>query len=461
VAAAFSSNGTTESTTTTTGTAVESSAATPADDPEPTAVPEPTDDPEPTAVPEPTDDPEPTAVPGLADDPEPTAVPGLADDPGLTPAAEEVGLDEGPELDAGVYDAPGGLELPLPLPEGAPGTIIDTEDITVGTAAGQRILYNSTSSNGQNIAVSGFVAVPEGEVPDGGWPLIAWAHGTTGLGDSCAPSNNAENDVLTQALLSFGYAVVATDYEGLGTPGTHPYVVGVSEARSVLDSVRAVYALELPVTQEWIVFGHSQGGHAAMFTGQLQPTYAPELNMIGVVAGAPPSQMDILGDSLIGGDFQGYLIMTAAGLVAADDQLSLSSVFSEQALSLIDVVETGCTSEIFEAYNSLDYNEVSVVDDPFDLPDWGIAIRANDTNLLPVQTPLLIIHGGEDEQIPVETSAMLVTQLCAFAEQGPTVRNVYEGQSHAGVLTTFAAVPDLLTWVEGRFAGEDAPDQCP
>jgi pimeloyl-ACP methyl ester carboxylesterase len=360
-----------------------------------------------------------------------------------------------------IYDAPGDLELVLPLdPAAIPGSVIDVEELTIDGAVGQRILYHSTSAQGDIVAVSGFVAFPEGDAPDGGWPLIAWAHGTTGLGDTCAPSNNAENDQLARALVGFGYAVVATDFEGLGTPGIHPYIVGASEAHGVLDSVRAVYELGLPVTDEWIVFGHSQGGHAAMFTGQLQSTYAPELKLIGVVAGAPPSQMGDLGDALIGSDFQGYLIMTAAGLAAANPDLDLADVLSADAISLIGVVETGCTEDIFEVYNPLDYDDVTIVDNPFVLPDWAAAVKLNDTNLLPVTVPLLIIHGGEDEQIPVETSATLLDQLCKFPDQGPTVRNVYEGQSHAGVLTTFAAVPDLLAWVAGRFAGDIAPSMC-
>jgi len=163
---------------------------------------------------------------------------------------------------------------------------------------------------------------------------------------------------------------------------------------------------------------------------------------------------------LIGGDFQGYLIMTAAGLAAADDSLDLGDVLSPAAIELLDVVETGCTAEIFDVYNVLDYAAATVLDDPFSLPAWAMAVEVNDTNRAPIETPLLIIHGGEDEQIPVETSATLFEQLCAFDEQGPTIRNVYEGQSHAGVLTTFAAVPDFLAWVEGRFAGEVAPDRC-
>ena len=196
-----------------------------------------------------------------------------------------------------------------------------------------------------------------------------------------------------------------------------------------------------------------------MFTGQLQPTYAPELNMIGVVAGAPPSQQAELGASLVGGDFQGYTVMTAAGLAAAYADLDITDVLTPAAVDLLDVIETGCTAEIFAAYNPIDYDDI-VLTDPFDIPEWEAVLLDNDTNLRPVEVPLLIIHGGEDEQIPVETSATLVTQLCAFENQGPLVRNVYEGQTHAGVLTTFAAVPDLQTWVQARFAGEPAPDQC-
>ncbi len=360
---------------------------------------------------------------------------------------------------ADVYDAPGDLELPLDLPEAAPGTIIDTEDLDISWAVGQRIAYHSTSTSGENIAVTGFVAYPTREAPVGGWPLIAWAHGTTGLGDSCAPSHQAERDALAQALVTLGFAVVATDYEGLGTPGTHPYVVGPSEAHSVLDSVRAVFELGLPVTDEWVAFGHSQGGHAAMFTGQLQPTYAPELNMIGVVAGAPPSQQETLGDALVGGDFQGYLPMTAAGLVAAYDQLQLTDILSAEAIELIDVIETGCTADIFEVYNPLDYDDVAIAE-AWDLPEWRSVLIENDTNQLPVEAPLFILHGGEDEQIPVGTSATLLSQLCEFDAQGPTIRKVYEGQSHAGVLTSGAALPDFLAWVNARFAGEPAPTDC-
>lgn len=397
---------------------------------------------EPTATPEP----EPTATP----EPEPTAAP----EP--EPAAEE----SAKAADSNSYDAPGELVVPLPLPPGEPGEIIATEELAIDNAFGHRILYHSQSVPGDDIAVSGFVVWPKGDPPEGGWPLVAWAHGTTGLGDSCAPSHNAENDALSLGLVGLGYAVVSTDYEGLGTPGLHPYVVGVSEGRGVLDSVRATQNLDLPFSERWIAFGHSQGGHAAMFTGQLWPDYAPELDLIGVVAGAPPSQMAELGDSLIGGDFQGYTVMSVAGLSASYPDLDLADVMTPDALAQVDVLETGCTGEIFDVYNGYTYEEFTAVDDVFELEDWGAALEANDTNREPVTVPLFILQGGEDEQIPVETTAALFEQLCAFEDQGPTIRKIYPGQTHGGVLTTFAAVPDLIAWTTARFAGDEAPDEC-
>lgn len=395
---------------------------------------------EPTLVPTPTAVVEPTAAPETTPVPDPTATP---------PRTPEV------------HEAPGALRLPLPYEPGEPGELIDREALEVTGAIGERILYHSTSASGDAVPVSGYVMLPDGDPPEGGWPLIAWAHGTVGLGDRCAPSHNAENDGLAAALTGFGYAVVSTDYEGLGTPGLHPYVVGASQAHGVLDSVRAARRMDLPISDEWIVFGHSQGGHAAMFAAQLWPTYAPELDLIGAVAGAPPSQMADLGESLIGGDFQGYLVMTAAGLAAADPDLDLAQILTTEALALLDVLETGCTGEIFDAFNPLDYADMVRVEAPFELENWGGAIEAQDTNRLPVTVPLLIIHGGDDEQIPVETSAALFEQLCGFDDQGPTVRNVYPGQDHAGVLVNFAAVPDLLAFFEARFAGSAPSDECP
>src|SRR5580704_5964405 len=176
---------------------------------------------------------------------------------------------------------------------GAPGTLVRQELIDGAPlgATTYRVLYRSTGLDNKPILVSGVVIVPPGAPPQGGRPIVAWAHPTSGVVPRCAPSLAIFLFEQIQGLRSFvrdGYVVAATDYPGLGTEGPHPYLVGTSEARAVIDSVRV--AGSLPGAgrgKKFVVWGHSQGGHAALFTGIIAKAYAPELELLGVAAAAP------------------------------------------------------------------------------------------------------------------------------------------------------------------------------
>ena len=170
-----------------------------------------------------------------------------------------------------------------------------------GAAAGataHKVLYRSTRPDGTPIAVSGIVIVPAGQAPAGGWPVVAWAHPTTGVVSRCAPSLAIflfQQIAGSRRLLEDGYAIAATDYPGLGTPGPHPYLVGESEARAVIDSVRAARSFPgLEISNRFAVWGHSQGGQASLFTGMIAKTYAPELQLVGVAAAAPATDLATL-----------------------------------------------------------------------------------------------------------------------------------------------------------------------
>src|SRR5262245_64589025 len=140
------------------------------------------------------------------------------------------------------------------------------------SATAWKIFYVSTGIDGRSVEVSGVVVAPDTPNPLGGRPIVAWAHGTTGVADDCAPSN-AENffDRIPHlpTLIALDYVVVATDYEGLGTPGVHPYLVGLSAARSVLDSVRAAGNLkQAGAGRRFLVWADSEGGTAALLDGR-------------------------------------------------------------------------------------------------------------------------------------------------------------------------------------------------
>ncbi len=354
--------------------------------------------------------------------------------------------------------------IPDPLPQGKPGDVIKTEPVSVPALHGtmQRVMYHSQSIQGKDIPVTGLIAVPNTPPPDGGYPVVSWAHGTTGIADTCAPSLKPDQYVqIANGLLDAGYVVVATDYEGLGTPGRHPYIAGTSEARGTLDIVRAARALpDVHASDRYLVWGHSQGGHAAMFSLHLADEWAPELHLVGVVAGAPPSQLSLVYQALKASPFRYYLLMAAAGFNAGfgDQAAPLDKVLTPAGLAAIPTVDDGCTDAISKATANLKTDDL-VKADPDTVPEWAKLLDDNDPGRFPVaaKQPLLVIQGGNDEQIPVAATALMFDQLCKIHQVEQ--RWIYPGQSHAGVIAP--SFPDMLHWINDRFAGEPAPDPTP
>ncbi len=196
------------------------------------------------------------------------------------------------------------------------------------------MLYKSTGFDGNPAAVSGLIVVPHGEPPAEGRKVIAYTHGTVGVASNCAPSlvtNPEQQPLLFEGgaeLLKAGYVVAASDYQGLGTPGPHPYLVGDAEAMNALDSVRAARNLtQANASADFVVWGHSQGGHASLFTGQLASGYAPELTLVGVAAGAPVPNLEEL--------FAVNIETTVGRILIAMAMQSWASVYDDASLDQI------------------------------------------------------------------------------------------------------------------------------
>jgi len=192
--------------------------------------------------------------------------------------------------------------VPDPLPPGPPGRLLAASDLgpdpEIAGAERWELLYHSTDVDGQDIAVSGALFVPPGPPPPGGWPVVSWGHGTTGMADRCAPSETANQyyDEYAQEVASFvraGYAVAATDYPGLGTPGLHSYLIGVDEGNSMVDVVTASHTVDPGLSPDWFAVGHSQGGQAVLFATRAAGR-APSLHLLASVAVAPASGLSVI-----------------------------------------------------------------------------------------------------------------------------------------------------------------------
>jgi pimeloyl-ACP methyl ester carboxylesterase len=349
--------------------------------------------------------------------------------------------------------------VPRPL-TGKPGTLLKSQKVAAPGVHGTvyRVMYLSSTLRDKPVAVTGLVVVPDGKAPKGGFPVVTWAHGTNGMADQCAPSlDPAANAQVANLLLDQGWIITATDYRGEGTPGLMPYIAGVTEGRDTVDIVRAARRLgPAHAGRNFIVWGHSQGGHSAMFAHNIAKDYAPELRTRGVVAGAPPSQFNLLYTFLKTSPFRYYLLMAAGGLNAAygDDVAPLDQVLTPEGIGYLADLEKGCAGDLAKKFGAIDVSRVTL-GDPFTVPAWKALFTENDPQSFDKATPvpLLMIQGGNDEQIPVASTKILADHLCSIG-QG-LERWVYPGASHAGVIAV--STDDMIRWMSERFAGTGTP----
>ena len=366
------------------------------------------------------------------------------------------GNTSGNSLSAAAVAEPTGdlYQVPQPLPPGDPGELIWAEKVDLPIeppATIWRILYHSRSRAGKDIAVSGFAFVSKAESPVNGRPALAWAHGTVGLGDQCAPSKNIGDNFPPYGgwVLERGGVVVATDYEGLGTPGDHPQAVGASAGHNMLDSIRA--AAELPDVGDidsTVLVGHSQGGAAALFASELAGEYSPELTIAAVVALAPGGELTTLVKGLQHSPAIGLALIGAIGMSAEYPELDLSSNLTPKAFADITRIKNECVDATVSRWSGEPPAAV-FARDPVSIPAVKRILDENSPGEVDPRVPIFIAQGDNDLQAQVAVSSDLAAKYCRL---GAAVIDVkYPGINHEQVVE--AAADDVLslmaTWLEG------------
>jgi dienelactone hydrolase len=314
-------------------------------------------------------------------------------------------------------------------------------------ADGTRVVYVGTGYDGSLRAVSGSVFVPVGSAPPGGWPVVSYAHGTTGLADHCAPSRvglpRRERDHVSRWLAA-GYAVAATDYEGLATPGPHPYFHGEAVADDVIDIVRAARVIHERISRTWLVAGFSQGGHAALFTGLLASRYAPELDFRGTIALAPPVQLPQLVRFLTStGDRPVSLLLPflLAGVRTAHPDVDATVFLTDVGRQLVDFAQHATLGDMFHAVAGLTNDDAGLTD-VHRRPGIEPVLDACRVPVTRMDRPVFVTAGTADVIVPAEVVAAFVADL---RMSGADVRfERHEGATHADLLIT--GLDTVVTW---------------
>lgn len=351
---------------------------------------------------------------------------------------------------------------PHVLPAGRHGTLI-WERAFHGVAAlsdakNYLVLYKQVGIKGKQVAVSGVVSVPKGKAPKGGWPVVSFAHGTTGIADMCAPSRAAgpnsdagKSDLGYAPLLSGwvkgGYAVVRTDFEGLGTPGVHPFLIGRSEAYGVLDIIRAARQLDPALSRRVIISGHSEGGQAALWAASLAPAYTPELHVLGTVAFAPQSHTAEEVSFLK--SVSSTTLTPIAGLIlrgsdVAYPSLHVSSLLTAAGARLYPQTLTKCLDQLSSPTSLGGLPLDQLVKPSANLTADIAAIRRNDPDNLKIKSPVLLEQGLADTTVFPLFDQELSQSL---AKRGDSVTyHTYAGATHDGVVK--AAATDATQFLE-------------
>ncbi|PJM99172.1 lipase [Streptomyces sp. CB01201] len=324
------------------------------------------------------------------------------------------------------------------------------------------VTYRSTTAKGAPNTVSGTVIVPN-DGRTGPRPVVTYAVGTVGLGDSCAPSANfpygtAVEATLINQVVQRGWAVAVTDYEGLGTPGDHTYTVGRAEGTAVLDAARAAERLGIPgvdANSPVGIMGYSQGGQASSWAAELHDSYAPDLKVKGTATGGVPADLMKVASSNDGGLGSGLIFMAAAGQDAAFPELNLNSYLNPAGKALVDYFKNNCVA-VDTTVGSFKHITDLTVNNPLQQPDWQARLAESKLGTHRPDAPVYLYHGTVDELIPYAVGQQLRSDWCA---RGTNVEwHALPLLGHIGGVTV-GGIP-AANWLADRFAGRSTHPNC-
>ncbi|HMH59405.1 MAG TPA: lipase family protein, partial [Galbitalea sp.] len=330
-----------------------------------------------------------------------------------------------------------------------------------------RVIYHSRDLDGRDVLVSGTVISPTSAPPPGGRTIVAWAHPTTGASRSCGPSSNiAPFDIIEglTTLLKAGYVVAATDYPGLGVAGPDSYLIGVSEGNSVLDSARA--AQQIPAAHagsNLLLWGHSQGGQAALFAAQSAASYSPDLHLEAVAVAAPATDLaallkddigDVSGVTIASYAFQSFSTVYGPTVPGTE----LDTILTPAGVKATPLMARLCLASGHFELHALAGKLIGkyLAGDPATTEPWATLLQENTPGKSALKVPLLVAQGDTDTLVVPSTTAAFVTHECSI---GTTVTALHIPKTGHG-LVALRALPRVMSFFAHPEANALAAPAC-
>jgi pimeloyl-ACP methyl ester carboxylesterase len=356
------------------------------------------------------------------------------------------------------------------LTDAGPGSLVSATTMpgVTRTFAGRdlqaaRVLYRSTSGDtAQPTVVSGSLFVPKGKAPEGGWPVVAFGHGTLGIDNECAPSLSPDLSSyigVVRVLVKLGYAVAFPDYQGLGAKGVHPYADSKTAGVNMIDAVRALHRTFPDISNKWAAMGGSQGGGAAWAADEQAESYAPELTLVGAAATSPPTDLSDLVDKAQDGKLtseQGAVMQAIIESLARlhpdlDRDLYRHGTAKEfwNAMSACSDATAYQRGEAIKRLGPHDFapdNADAAIHLRDLLKQWALPQK-------PLSTPLYVWYGGQDPFIDAEWTKAGIERAC---EMGGTITIDFDPNGGHNPPTG----DTVIAWIADRFAGKPAADDC-
>jgi len=349
--------------------------------------------------------------------------------------------------------------------EGPLGEIIRKESVTTKLQNGSadRIIYRTQKKNGEITFSSGMIYIPS-KPAISPRPIMAWAHGTIGMGDSCAPSRqkvpNVNNGITwVDSMLEKGWVVTATDYAGLGTEGVEAYLVGQAEANDVLNSVRAAKNFSgSDAGNNYAIWGHSQGGHSALFSASRAKSYLGDFNLVGTVASAPAAELPSL--------FSQQENTAVAWIIGPEAALSwpnnysgidLSSVLTKQGINNYKAIAEKCINQaaidglIRQRLGQKFFNE-----DVSTNAVWQGILNEQTAPTLSSNQPLLVAESLTDNVVLPNTTAKYIQRSC---QAGSNLTQLWlTDVGHIQLSNVIS--PSVVNWLDDRFNSRPNVSNC-